>query len=119
DRYPVPPLPMADGGGKTLLDIGCSWGRWTLAASERGYDAVGIDPSLGAVMAARRVAAALGRKTHYVLGDARHLPFAAASFEASYSYSVIQHFSYEDAGRAFAEIGRVLKPGAIAKVQMP
>ena len=40
-------------GGTRLLDIGCSWGRWSLAAAARGYDAVGIDPSLGAIMAAR------------------------------------------------------------------
>ena len=38
-----------------LLDIGCSWGRWSLAAARKGYSVVGIDPSLGAVMAARRI----------------------------------------------------------------
>lgn len=119
DRYPIPPLPLPPGAGRRLIDVGCSWGRWTLAAGERGYDAVGIDPSLGAVMAARRVAGQLGRPVRYVVGDARHLPFGAGTFEAAYSYSVLQHFSRADAAHAVSEMGRVLKPGGIAKVQMP
>jgi hypothetical protein len=36
----------------------------------------------------------------------------------TYSYSVLQHFSYEDAASAIAEMGRVLKPGGTARVQM-
>lgn len=119
DRYPVPPLPLPPGNGRRLLDVGCSWGRWTLAASERGYDAVGLDPSLGAVMAARRAAAQLGRRARYLVGDARFLPFANGTFDAAYSYSVIQHLSREDAARAIGEIGRVLVPGGTGKVQMP
>lgn len=119
DRYPIPRLPLPPGGGRRLLDVGCSWGRWTLAAHAAGYDAVGIDPSLGAVLAARRVAAQAGVPARYLVGDARYLPFAAGTFDTAYSYSVIQHFSRDDAGRAVGEIGRVLRPGGTAKVQMP
>ena len=119
DRYPIPLLPMSPGAGRLLLDVGCSWGRWTLAAGERGYEAVGIDPSLGAVLAARRVAASLGRPIHYVVGDARYLPFAGKQFDAAYSYSVIQHLSPPDAGASVTEIGRVLRPGGVVRVQMP
>lgn len=119
DRYPVPELPLPAGAGRSLLDVGCSWGRWTLAASALGYQAVGLDPSLGAVMAARRVARRLGATCRFVVGDARYLPFPDSRFDAVYSYSVIQHFSRLDARRAVTEAGRVLKPGGTAKVQMP
>lgn len=119
DRYPVPDLPLPDGEGQSLLDIGCSWGRWTLAADRRGYQAVGIDPSLGAVMAARRVAKQLGADVRYVVADARHLPFADGRFNSVYSYSVLQHLSRTDTGAAVTEIGRVLSSGGRAKVQMP
>jgi SAM-dependent methyltransferase/uncharacterized protein YbaR (Trm112 family) len=119
DRYPVPDLPLPDGNGRSLLDVGCSWGRWTLAASRLGYQAVGIDPSLGAVMAARRVARQLGADTRYLAADARHLPFAPGSVDCVYSYSVLQHLSKRDAAAAVGEIGRVLVPGGTAKVQMP
>ncbi len=118
-HYPIPSLPLPAGQGRRLLDVGCSWGRWTLAASALGYEAVGIDPSLGAVMAARRVSAELGHTARFLVGDARHLPFPRASIAVAYSYSVLQHFSYEDASRAIAEMGRVLEQGGTAKVQMP
>lgn len=119
DRYPIPELPLPQSDGRRLLDVGCSWGRWTLAAAARGYDAVGIDPSLGAVMAARRVAVQLGAPARYIVGDARHLPFPDEAFDAVYSYSVIQHFAPADASQAVAEMGRVLRAGGVAKVQMP
>ena len=120
DRYPIPELPLPAGEGRLLLDVGCSWGRWTLAASQCGYHAVGIDPSLGAVMAARRVAKQVGASnTHFVVGDARHLPFRSEGFDVVYSYSVLQHLSRQDAASAVAEIGRVLHAGGVAKVQMP
>jgi len=70
-------------------------------------------------MAARRVAAELGKAIRYVVGDARYLPFRSALFDNVFSYSVIQHFSRGDAGRAANEIGRVLKNGGNAKIQMP
>ena len=119
DRYPIPDLPLPGGHGRRLLDLGCSWGRWSLAASQAGYDTVGIDPSLGAVMAARRVARQVGSPNRYVVGDARHLPFAAGTFDVVFSYSVIQHFSESDAEQAVAEMGRLLRPGGTAKVQLP
>jgi SAM-dependent methyltransferase/uncharacterized protein YbaR (Trm112 family) len=119
DRYPIPHLPLPPGQGRRLLDIGCSWGRWSMAAAAAGYEAIGIDPSLGAVLAARRAAAQLGLSSRYVVGDARHLPFAAGAVDTVYSYSVIQHFSRSDATRSVAEVGRVLRPGGHATVQMP
>lgn len=116
--YPIPEIPVPSGGG-LLLDVGCSWGRWTIAAQRRGYTAVGIDPSLGAVMAARRVARQLGVAARFVVGDARYLPFLSGQFDRVFSYSVIQHFSRVDAREAIAEMGRVLRPGGDSLVQMP
>lgn len=119
DRYPIPDIPLPVGEGRLLLDVGCSWGRWSLSAHAKGYLVVGLDPSLGAVMAARRVARQLGAPNKYVVGDARYLPFAPRLVDVAYSYSVLQHLSKVDAGKAAGEIGRVLKPGGLAKVQMP
>jgi SAM-dependent methyltransferase len=118
-EYPIPNLRMSPGNGRRLLDVGCNWGRWSVAAARRGYRVVGIDPSLGAVLAARRVACQLGLDAGFVVGDARFLPFAGESFDAAFSYSVIQHFSKDDARLSFGEIGRILKPQGISLVQMP
>ena len=118
ERYPIPELPLPPGDGALFLDIGCSWGRWTIAAARRGYRAVGVDPSLAAVAAARRVAHQLEVEVTYVVADARHLPFPDRSFDVAFSYSVLQHFSKVEALRSFDEIGRVLRRGGLAKIQM-
>ena len=119
ESYPIPQIKMPDGRGRALLDVGCGWGRWSVAAAQRGYRTIGIDPSLGAVMAARRVAAELKADAVFVVGDARYLPFRSGGFDAVFSYSVIQHFSRIDAERSIAEMGRVLREGGLARVQMP
>lgn len=119
DEYPIPELTLPDGEGRLLVDVGCSWGRWSVAAARRGYSVLGIDPSLGAVMAARRVASQLQLPTRYIVADARFLPLPENTIDCIYSYSVLQHFSHDDAAAAIAEMGRVLKQGGIAKVQMP
>ena len=118
-QYPIPDIPLPPARSRRLLDVGCSWGRWTLAAHAKGYQAVGIDPSLGAVMAARRVAQQLGVANRYLVGDARYLPFPPRSFDVTYSYSVLQHMPVSDVSLAVGEMGRVLTMGGHAKVQMP
>ena len=118
-EYPIPDLPVPAGHGEMFLDVGCSWGRWCIAAARKGYYPVGIDPSLGAVMAARRVAAQMGVQAKYLVDDARFLPFESDSMDRVFSYSVVQHFSRENARRVVAEIGRALKSGGDSYVQMP
>jgi 2-polyprenyl-3-methyl-5-hydroxy-6-metoxy-1,4-benzoquinol methylase/uncharacterized protein YbaR (Trm112 family) len=117
--YPIPDIRLPPGDGKRLLDVGCNWGRWSIAAARKGYKVVGIDPSLGAVAAARRVARSLDLDIEYLCADSRYLPFADASFDQVFSYSVIQHFSRPDALAAITEIGRTLRVGGSALVQMP
>lgn len=117
--YPIPEIRLPDGNGDILLDIGCSWGRWCVAAARKGYRVVGIDPSLGAVLAARRTAAQLGLQACFIVGDARYLPIRSDSIDRVFSYSVIQHFSRADAAQAVGEVGRVLKPEGASLIQMP
>ncbi|HXD15618.1 MAG TPA: class I SAM-dependent methyltransferase [Vicinamibacterales bacterium] len=118
-KYPIPEMPLEAGHGRTLVDVGCNWGRWTIAAARRGYRPIGIDPSLQALLAARAVCAQLGVDADFVIGDARHLPLRSGSIDTAFSYSVIQHFSKTDAAQAAADVGRVLAPGGTALVQMP
>jgi len=119
DEYPIPKLRLPHGNSKLFLDVGCNWGRWSIAASRKGYAVVGLDPSLGAVMAAKRVANQLGLPIKYIVGDARYLPFRSSLFDQIFSYSVLQHFSKDNAGRALKEIGRTLKIGGASLIQMP
>jgi SAM-dependent methyltransferase len=117
DEYPIPDIRLPKGKG-ALLDIGCSWGRWSVAAARKGYSVTGIDPDLYAVMAARDVARQLGITAEFVVADARFLPFADESADVCFSYSVLQHLSRDSAKTALSEIGRVLRSGSVSLVQM-
>jgi SAM-dependent methyltransferase len=116
--YPIPEIRLPPGEGRRFLEVGCNWGRWCVSAARRGYRVVGIDPSFDAIRAAGRVAEELGVDAEYVVGDARHLPFAGGSFDVVFSYSVFQHFTRASAVDAFGELGRVLAPGGLSLVQM-
>ncbi len=118
-RYPIPHTRLWQGNGERLLDIGCNWGRWSIAAARKGFKPVGIDPSLDAVLAARRVSRQLKADTTFVVGDARFLPFADDAFDTVFSYGVFQHFSKENVRISLDEVVRVLKPGGKTLVQMP
>ncbi len=118
-RYPIPVTRLRPGKGERLLDIGCNWGRWSIAAAKKGYRPVGLDPSLDAVLAARRVSKQLGVETDFVVGDARFLPFLEDSFETVFSYGVFQHFSKENVRTSLDEIVRVLQPDGNTLIQMP
>lgn len=117
--YPIPELRLPEGKGKTFLDIGCNWGRWSISAARKGYQVVGLDPCLGAVAAARRLAQKMGVTAQFVVGDARHLPFADKSFDVVFSYSVIQHLSREDTQKVVEGVARVLASAGTSFIQMP
>jgi SAM-dependent methyltransferase/uncharacterized protein YbaR (Trm112 family) len=117
-HYPIPDIPIENGGGELLLDIGSNWGRWSASAARKGWRVIGIDPSLGAIMAARRAFSGTKLDMSFICGDARFLPFKPDVFRCAFSYSVIQHFSEADAELAIAEIGRVLRQDGFAKIQM-
>lgn len=117
-EYPIPQLRLPDGRGQLLLDIGCNWGRWCIAAGMKGYYPIGIDPSLEAVLAATRVANQLGIQARFVVGDARYLPFRDELFDIVFSYSVLQHFAKQDVVITLSAIKRVLQSSGISLIQM-
>lgn len=118
DVYPIPEFRLPKANGSRLLDIGCNWGRWSVAATRKGYTVVGIDPSLGAIMAAKRVAVQMGLSIKYVVADARYLPFKESYFDTVFSYSVLQHFSKENVKKVLSSANRVLKTGGTSLIQM-
>ena len=119
DAYPIPELRLAGEAGETFLDVGCSWGRWTIAAARKGFRSVGLDPSRGAVLAALRITQGMRLDATFVVGDSRRLPFKGDKFRCVFSYSVLQHFEKSNARVALREIGRILQPGGGSLIQMP
>jgi len=118
--YPIPEFPT-NFAGNHVLDIGCNWGRWSIAGAKVGYKIVGMDIHLKSLMCARWLSQKLtpSNEPFFVLADARHMPFAPESFDGVFSYSVLQHFSKTNAMRILAEVQRVMKTNAKALIQMP
>ena len=86
----------------TLLEVGCGEGK--LLAALPGEHKFGIDPSIHALLRARRRSAA-----SCAVALAEDLPFPANSFAVVVSVGVMEHFANPDA--ATAEIHRVLVNG--------
>lgn len=118
-RYPIPNWPFAGGSGQVLVDVGCSWGRWSIAAARAGYNPIGLDVHIDALAAAGRVSRQLGVQANYVCGDIEHLPFQVRSIDVLFSYSVLQHVDRAKVLGFFRECSRVLKPQGLCIVQLP
>lgn len=94
---------LASGASGRVLDLGCGTGR-NLPLFDGGVRAVGLDPCLETLRAARRRAPA----TPLVLAVAERLPFRAGSFDTVVSGLVF--CSVTDTALAFDEVRRVLSP---------
>ena len=117
-RYPIPELRLPRGAGEMFLDIGCNWGRWSVAAAQKGYSPVGIDPHLDAIRAATKICRQRGLSARFIVGDSRFLPFAPNTFDIAFSFGVLQHFSKVDARLSLEQIPRVLKARGTCLIQM-
>lgn len=118
-RYPIPRWPFGNGEGKVLLDIGCSWGRWCIAAARAGFQPIGLDVHVDALAAAVRVSPQLNAVSGFLCSNADILPIASRSVDCVFSYSVLQHIDKAKVHRTFSEIARILKPGGRCIIQLP
>lgn len=100
---------LAGGASGRVLDLGCGTGR-NLPLYEGGARAVGIDPCLETLRAARRRAP----RVPLVLGVAERLPFRSGSFDTAVSGLVL--CSVEDPARTLGELRRVLAPGGTLRL---
>jgi SAM-dependent methyltransferase len=120
-HYPIPPWP---GGapvrsGAVVVDLGCGWGRWAMAAARAGYKPIGIDIHIDALQAGVRVSGKLGLDCGFVCNDIDHLPFGDDTIDCVFSYSVLQHMDRERVLKVLTEAHRILKPGGTVLIQLP
>lgn len=98
---------------KRVLDLGCNNGYGTELIARGAARVVGADVSPRSIEAARVRCPALD----FVLVDGTSLPFPDASFDAVFSFQVIEHI--EDPSPYLAEIRRVLVPGGFVMFTTP
>lgn len=108
DRALLAALVEQVGPGGAVADLGCGPGHVTAWLAERGVPVVGIDLSPEMVAVARRE----HPEVEFREGDLLRLPASDGEFGAAVAlYSVI-HLGPDELRSAFAEIRRVLRPGA-------
>ena len=98
-------------GQSRLLEVGCAAGLLLKRARERGWQAVGVEPSHDAARNAR----SLGLDVHEGTLVGAALP--ADAFDVVYMGDVLEHVP--DCHATLAEVARVLAPGGHAVVRGP
>jgi SAM-dependent methyltransferase len=79
--------------GKSVIDIGCGYGRNRVIVEGVGGTWTGVEPFEGGA--------------HTVVGSAEDLPFDDEVFDVAIMDAVLEHVP--DVGKAFTEVSRVLK----------
>ena len=107
---------------EAVLEIGCGTGHALAALARASGQAFGLDLSAGMLaMARKRTAAGPAGLVHLVQGEAAHLPYAAASFDAAMMSFTLELFDASEMPRVLAECRRVLRPsgrlGVVALAQ--
>ncbi len=96
------------GAGGTVGDIGCGTGRLSSYLASHGLRPRGVDLSEEMVRVASRDHPAF----EFEVADLRALPFEDASLDGAVSWYSLMYLPPTDRPAAYAELARVLKPGA-------
>lgn len=104
-RLPPTPRPL-------VLDAGCGAGRLLPRLTQRGCRVTGIDLSPGMLACSRR------DHPEFAVGLASltALPFRDAAFDGYFSWYSTIHLPDDRLAQAFAEAGRVVRPGGLVLV---
>jgi SAM-dependent methyltransferase len=115
----LPALGVAVEPGDEIVEIGCGVGRVTRALASRGATVRAIDVSPAMLERARALNPGL-EGVEWILGDGRTLAgVGSASADGCFSFVVFQHLPDEELTLGYIrEIGRVLRPGGWAAVQV-
>jgi ubiquinone/menaquinone biosynthesis C-methylase UbiE len=95
--------------GKTVLDVGCGTGLYSIRLSESGADVTAVDISLKMIEIARRKAQDRGQYIWYDEADMAKLPYENRTFDMVVSITALEFAA--DPLLALMEMARVLRPG--------
>jgi SAM-dependent methyltransferase len=100
--------------GEQVLDLATGTGNAALLAARAGAEVMGVDTASRLIDVAEERAAGEGLRATFVVGDVQALPFKDRSFDGA--VSVFGLIFAADAGQAFDELVRVLRPDGRALV---
>jgi SAM-dependent methyltransferase len=105
------------GAGRDVLDLCCGGGAYLMPALPAVRSAVGLDFSRNLLKGFQQALGGAGAdRLRLVEGDALRLPLGDNGFDFVFSYCSLYHIPRLDL--ALAEIGRVLRPGGYAALEL-
>ncbi len=105
--------------GARAPDIGCGWGRHLRVLCMAGYDAVGLDKSIGMLAAANENMQRLGFEPELLEDNVTHMPFPAENFQLIICTRTIHHGDRRFMVQSLKEIERVLATGGYLLASFP
>jgi SAM-dependent methyltransferase len=99
-----------------FLEMGCGAGPNLVWLAQKGIEVSGIDISATALRLCEknlRGAGLAGRIGKLIKGSVTDVPLPDQSFDGIFESCVFQHLDRKDRSHAFAEVGRLLKPGGL------
>lgn len=104
-------------GGRTLLDIGCGNGLYTVRFAEGTRRTIGLDIADGPLNEARQNRARLKGSAEFVKASAESLPFSGGTFDVVLAIEVLEHTENQDS--VLKEANRILKDGGCLVLYVP
>jgi len=103
--------------GKTILDIGCGNGLYTLSFTDLAKNVVGIDIVEEQIAEARRNSAIVKGDAKFLIASAENLPFNDGSFDVVLAIEMLEHVRSEE--QVLQEANRVLKSQGYLLIYVP
>jgi ubiquinone/menaquinone biosynthesis C-methylase UbiE len=99
-------------GKHRILDLACGVGRDTFHLEKRGLSVIAADAALNGARAAGKTRSTLEANAHFVVADARYLPFQNGWFDGIYCFGLLHEFTGQhrknDVEQVLSEARRVL-----------
>lgn len=102
--------------GKTVVDLGCSFGWLERELVRDKAKLIGIDSDKEAISFAQKI---LRRKAEFIFGDALEMPLEKNIADIVVFFDVIEHLPQDSEKKSIREIHRVLKKGGLLFLTTP
>lgn len=101
-------------GVKTVCDIGCGFGRYSVVSSYNNFDVYGIDISDYAIKITEEMLKSFGLEyRQFKKCEITEIQFEDNTFDGIIAHAVIDHVTLDGAKKSISEISRILKPDGI------
>ncbi len=100
----------------TVCDAACGFGAYTLALASNGFSVKAFDISENAAEITHEGLKRLGYDIDVKAASILQTGYADAEFEGVFAHSVLDHMTYEDAKKGFAELCRITRLGGLILV---